>query len=162
MRSPTETAGARALFFKLGGALFALEGAHARQVVSVPNVTPVPRTPRELLGLFTSGGALLPLIDPRPLLGLTEGDKHGPLAHDPVAYNLAVLAQAGPHTLALSVDEVAGFATLERGAMLPLSRDLPEAFHRYGLGRWVYEGQDVVVLNILKVAERLSETLAAA
>ena len=160
MQSPTETAAARALFFRLGGVLFALEGAHARQVVTVPSVTPVPRTPRELLGLFTSGGALLPLVDPRPLLGLAEGD--GPFAPDPGAYDLAVLAQAGPHTLALSVDEVAGFATLERGAMLPLNGDLPEAFHRYGLGRWVYEGQDVVVLNILKIAERLSETLAAA
>ena len=152
----------RALFFRLGGVLFALEGAHARQVVSVPGVTPVPRTPRELLGLFTSGGALLPLVNPRPLLGLAEGDGRGSFAPDPATYDLAVLAQAGPHTLALSVDEVAGFATLERGAMLPLSGDLPEAFHRYGLGRWVYEGQDVVVLDVLKIAERLGETLAAA
>ena len=151
------TAGApRALFFRLEGVLFAIEGAHARQVVTVPHVTPVPRTPEAFLGLFTSGGALLPLIDPRPLLSFAGG-AHGPLAHD-----LAVLAQAAPHTLALSVDEVVGFATLERNAMLPLEAASPEAFHHYGLGRWTFEGEDVVVLNIPKIAEGLSRALEVA
>ena len=156
-----DTAGTpRALFFRLYGVLFALEGAHTRQVVSVPSVTPVPRTPETFLGLFTSGGALLPLIDPRPLLGFVS--EQSPVTHDPVVHDLAVLAHVAPHTLALSVDEVVGFAALERGAMLPLHASSPEAFHRYGLGRWIYEGEDVVVLNILKIAERLGETLATA
>ena len=154
----TSTAGApRALFFRLETSLFAVEGAHARQVVTVPNVTPVPRTPGAFLGLFTSGGALLPLIDPRPLLGFAGEGAQGLVAHD-----LAVLVHASPHTLALSVDEVVGFSALERGAMLPLGASSPEAFHHYGLGRWTFEGEDVVVLNIPKIAEGLSQALEVA
>ncbi len=143
-----------ALFFRLETSLFAVEGAHARQVVTVPGVTPVPRTPGAFLGLFISGGALLPLIDPRPLLGFAGG---GPVAHD-----LAVLAHAAPHTLALSVDEVVGFGALERGAMLPLGASSPEAFRHYGLGRWTFEGKGVVVLNVPKIAEGLSQALEGA
>ena len=99
----------------------------------------------------------MPLIDPRPLLGFAGEGAQGLVTHD-----LAVLVHAAPHTLALSVDEVVGFSALERGAMLPLGASSPEAFHHYGLGRWTFEGEDVVVLNIPKIAEGLSQALEVA
>ena len=90
----------RACYFRVAEQTLAVTSAYLRQIVPVGRVTPVPGVGPELLGLFTVRGAVVPLIDLRPLLGLPT---QGPTG------DLAALCEYGAQTLALSLDEVVGF-----------------------------------------------------
>ena len=95
----------RACYFRLGEQTLAVTGEHLRQVVVVGSVTRVPRVGPELLGFFSVRGAILPLIDLRPLLGLS--DTSGTVGA------LAALIEHEDRRIALSLDEVLGFFPVE-------------------------------------------------
>ncbi|MGL4609581.1 MAG: chemotaxis protein CheW [Trueperaceae bacterium] len=101
-----ETRSNRAAFFKLAGRVLALDGSILSQVVTVPSITSVPRGSDNLLGLFSTGGAILPLLDLHPMLGLS------PLSKRPA--NLAVVLESEGETFAVSIDEILGFFPYER------------------------------------------------
>jgi chemotaxis signal transduction protein len=106
----------RAAFFKLAGRILAVDGEHLRQVVTVPSVTPVPRGGQNLLGLFSAAGAILPLLDLHPMLGLS------PLSNR--RNDLAVLLEVDGETFALSIDEILGFFPYERASDHYITDDL--------------------------------------
>jgi chemotaxis signal transduction protein len=61
----------RACLFRIEGALFAVDVRSAREVVAFDHVTVVPRAPRCLLGVANLRGAIMPIVDIRPLIGLS-------------------------------------------------------------------------------------------
>lgn len=91
----------RACYFRLGEQLLALGSEHLRQIVAVGRVTRVPRVGPELLGLVSVRGAILPLIDLRPLLGVAAAPTQ--------TTRVAALVEYEGHQLALRLDEVLGF-----------------------------------------------------
>lgn len=60
----------RLIAFSLDGEWYALEVSHIRGIEPETDITPVPRAPAWLLGVFNLHGTILPAIDPRPLLGM--------------------------------------------------------------------------------------------
>jgi len=60
----------RACVVLLGGRPFAVDVAQAREVVVLDAITPVPGAPAPLVGVMNLRGAVLPVIEARPLLGL--------------------------------------------------------------------------------------------
>ena len=83
VRRPTESLAPKAakdaapalrefLAFELGPARYALPLACIREIVRVPEVTEVPRGPREVLGVISVRGAVTTLIDLRRRLKLEE------------------------------------------------------------------------------------------
>jgi chemotaxis signal transduction protein len=134
----------RAAFFKLAGRILAVDGTVLRQVVTVPSVTNVPRGGDNLLGLFSSGGAILPLLDLHPMLGLS------PLSNR--RNDLAVLLDAEGEELALSIDEILGFFPYERTSE-PIVDDL------HGFADMEVKGESV--RGILLDASKLTKTFTA-
>jgi chemotaxis signal transduction protein len=135
----------RAAFFKLAGRVLAVDGSVLRQVVTVPSVTPVPRGGQNLLGLFSTGGAILPLLDLHPLLGLS------PLTNRHT--DLAVLLDIEGQELALSIDEILGFFPYERTGELFTTDDLQ--------GFADMEVKSESVQGVLLDARKLSQTFTA-
>ena len=123
--------------FSLGGRTFAVDAAAVRQVVSVPRVTPVPRSGPELLGLFAERGRVTPLLSLSVLLNL--GDD---------ARDLALLVQSGEHLFALAIDRMVGFERLEADP-----RADPSAFSSGGV---LYKNERVSLLDLAKVGAALS------
>jgi purine-binding chemotaxis protein CheW len=75
--SPTPTAGTEHsptdyLIFQLGEERYALPTSCVREVARLAPITPVPGTPRELPGIISRHGTVLPVVDARPLLGLPQ------------------------------------------------------------------------------------------
>jgi purine-binding chemotaxis protein CheW len=60
----------RACVVLLGGRPFAVDVAQAREVVVIDAITPVPGAPAPLVGVMNLRGAVLPVVEARPLLGL--------------------------------------------------------------------------------------------
>ncbi|MHB0869484.1 MAG: chemotaxis protein CheW [Chloroflexota bacterium] len=71
--SPSELL--RLIAFSLDGEWYALEVSHVRGIEPETDITPVPRAPAWLLGVFNLHGTILPAIDPRPLLGMPKRDR---------------------------------------------------------------------------------------
>lgn len=119
--------------FSVGERLFAAESVSVRQVVSVPSVTPVPRTGPELLGLFAERGQVVPLLSLELLLG--TGDSAESSFQD-----LALLVQTGDYLFALAIDRMVGFEALESALEAP-----PQAFSSASLA---YKGDTVPLLAL--------------
>ncbi len=120
-----------------------------QQVVTVPNLTPVPRSAESLLGVFAVRGSVLPLIDLAPLLALEGGSNKA---------DLAALITYEDRFVALKIDEVVGFSALDRSALMPLKSASAEMQH-YGLGEVKQSGESVTVLNIPTLFKALEQQL---
>lgn len=79
---PTETQGQRLnlLAFMLGNERYAVEVNHVREIYPLEQITPVPRTPAFVVGVFSARGRLISVIDLHaffglPRLGLTGSSK---------------------------------------------------------------------------------------
>ncbi len=103
----------QALYVRLGDLTLALPSDGLRQVVTVGNLTRVPRVGPELLGLFSVRGEVLPLIDLRPLLGL-----EAEAGANVTGRSAALLEHAG-RRVALVLDEVLGFLPVHETALTP-------------------------------------------
>jgi chemotaxis signal transduction protein len=137
----------RAAFFKLAGRVLAVDGNVLRQVVTVPSVTPVPRGGQNLLGLFSTGGTILPLLDLHPLLGLS------PLTNRHT--DLAVLLEVEGQELALSIDEILGFFPYERTGELFMTDDL----HGFADMEVKAESVQGVLLDATKLSQTFTTNL---
>ncbi len=137
----------RAAFFKLAGRVLAIDGSVLRQVVTVPSVTPLPRGSDHLLGLFSSGGAIVPLLDLHSLLGLS------PLSNR--NNDLAVLLDIDGQELALGIDEILGFFPYQRTGNSFMTDDLQ------GFADMEVKSENVqgVLLDAAKLSQTFSSSL---
>lgn len=112
-----------ACLVSLGGQLFALEGRHVSQIVEVGELTPVPRSSKDLLGVFAARNHIVPLLDARELLELpTDGSRP----------ELAALLDFRGEQLGLRVDGVHGFVPDLKGVQAHSSSPFAPQQCRYG------------------------------
>jgi purine-binding chemotaxis protein CheW len=96
---------ARACTVALAGYRFAVEVRFAREVVVLDKCTPVPLAPAHLLGVANLRGSIMPLVDVRPLLGMT------PAA--PGREIRALVVECDGVQMSLLIDEVLGLEPLD-------------------------------------------------
>ena len=144
------TVSQRACYFRLGEQRLALGSEHLRQVVVVGNLTRVPRVGPELLGLFSVRGAILPLIDLRPLLGL-------PTPPVQVA-GTAALTEFEGHQLAFHLDEVFGFFPY-RDATGQETDTLSPVLQAFSRGTVTHEALQAALIDVSKVTKALENQL---
>jgi len=70
--SSDEVETARLIAFRLDREWYALDASFVRGIEPEMEITPVPRAPEWLLGVFNLHGSILPAVDPRPLLRLGQ------------------------------------------------------------------------------------------
>ena len=152
----------RACYFRLGEQRLALGSEHLRQVVAVGSLTRVPRVGPELLGLFSVRGAILPLIDLRPLLGLSASPLQG--------VTTAALTEYEGHQLAFHLDEVFGFFPYQDGTGQDETETLSPALQAFSRGTVTptvtstapRQALQAVLLDVSKVMRALETQLVAA
>jgi chemotaxis signal transduction protein len=127
--------------------MLAVDGKVLRQVVTVSQLTPVPRSSPSLLGLFADRGTILPLLDLHPMLALQTR------AHR--ATDLALLVEHEGATFALSIDEMVGFFPYEGyKEHSPTLQGFSSAIIDGG-------GQEVALLDVAQIANSFTASVAA-
>ena len=111
------------LVVRIGDERFAVPLESVDELVESPRLRSVPGAPAELLGLFTLGGALLPLYSPAAVLGA-----------EPRAEKVALVMRGGRSRVALAVDDADDVITVTLSNVL----DAPRTGH-----------QDDVVLGVV-------------
>jgi len=100
----------RVCVLALGGELFAIDLRNISEVFEVEAVTTVPGMPTMLTGVTNLRGTVIPLLDLRSSLGLTEQEG---------ALSFAVVVRQGSRYLGMLVDHVPEIRTVSRDSVLP-------------------------------------------
>ncbi len=110
--SASMSEGLTLLAFSLGDEWYSVDSAHVRAIEPEADVTPVPRAPQWLVGVFNLRGTILPIVDPRPLLSLPSRGSHG-------RKGLLVVCHCDGVTAALQVDGVDELYEVARSSLEP-------------------------------------------
>ena len=145
----SRTVSQRACYFRLGEQRLAFGSEHLRQIVTVPNLTRVPRVGPELLGLFSVRGAVLPLIDLRPLLSL-------PASPLPTTATAALIEYEG-HQLAFYLEEVFGFYPYKS-----VTGTSSAALEVLSSGTVTHQDWEAALIDVTKVMSALERQLVPA
>ena len=84
--------------FKLSDILCAWEILYIAEVISLPKLTKVPGASKKVLGVFSSRGKIVPLIDIRPILNITYSA--------PCSTDMAMLIRDNKFTTGILISEV--------------------------------------------------------
>jgi len=126
----------RAAIISLGGELFTIDLKSVREVFVVESITPVPGMPSGLVGVTNLRGTVIPLLDLRPMFGLS--------AVADLRY--AVVVQHGNWQVGVLVDTVPEIRTIAKDQFLPAP---------VGTG----EGAFPFVSTVVKLEDRLRGVL---
>lgn len=127
--------GVQVVVFRLGAELYACDVLRVEEVVTGERVHSLPDVPPPLLGVVRLRGALLPVVDVAPVLGLRLEDPHTPAV-------LVVEGAAG--RMGIAVDEVREVATLPASAVQASPvRGAEEEEHVTGVAR---VGEELITL----------------
>jgi purine-binding chemotaxis protein CheW len=143
---PVETAAVRRfLTFRHGGTLYALSADYALEVIHIPAVARVPRSPPSLLGIANLRGTVLPLVGLRELLGSSATSA-------PAAATKAIVLDAGTQ-LALAVESVDALVTVAEDRIEVRESELSAAHGEQLSGAFRSESHGAVVkiLDIKKL-----------
>jgi chemotaxis signal transduction protein len=138
----------RACLFTVGEYTFTSNGVFNRQFVRVEKLTPVPRGPQALLGLFAVRSQVRPLYRLERILGLTEADDHG-------RNETAALFEVAGNTFGVMVSAVLGFPNFNTDTYLPLNASHPAGLYDLALGTIVLEGKTAIILDLEAVLARI-------
>lgn len=108
------------LVFILDGGRYGIEIAYVREIRPVTQLTPVPRTPDFIVGIFSSRGRLISIIDLRafaglPKTGLTDESKIIVVANEDTGMEIGFLADNVEDVANVFADELQPALTTQTG-----------------------------------------------
>ncbi len=133
------------LAFVLAGDTYAVRIAFIAEILKPPPVTPVPRAPREIIGVMSVRGRLVTVVDLRRRFRLAE--------HPPDRRTRILLVEAGDEHIGLLVDEVLQVYRLAESEIEPahvLGGD--QQAHIAGIGR--PEGALLILIDLKPILGR--------
>lgn len=106
----SSTGGTRFISFTLGSEEFAIPLLFVKEVIAVPDVTPVPFTPPHFVGIMNLRGQVISVIDLRTKLGIKpgQGAETAVIICDLAPLCLGVVVDSIDSVIAPSESEVAG------------------------------------------------------
>lgn len=105
----------RYLEFYLGGESYAVELLKVKEVITPPDMTPIPKSPAYVCGLMNLRGLVLTVIDLRKKLGITpEKD---------ASQNAVIIFDLGERMVGVVVDSIQKVLNLPESAI----KDIPDA-----------------------------------
>ena len=137
---PDSPAAANVLLVQIAGEIYALPASSVREVIRYRACTPVPGAPPALPGILSQRGAILPVVDAHPLLGLDPT----PITR---ATRMVVLGHADVD-LAVLVEAVLDLVSLPGEAIEPLPATLDPARARFLRGVVQQEDQAIALFDL--------------
>ncbi len=137
------------LLVSLAGEVYALPSASVREIVRYRSFTHVPGAPPTLPGIISQRGAILPVVELRPLLGLPEAELHRGAR--------LVIAQHNEIDMAILVEVVLDLVAIPEASIEPPHPALDPKRSRFIRGIARHDDQPVAILNFDTVIAALRE-----
>jgi len=134
----------RFIEFSLGKKDYAIPLLMVREVISVPETTPIPRSPSHFLGIINLRGQVISVVDLRKKLKLEtkQGKEEAVIIVDIGSMNIGMVVDSINKVLAFSFDEVSEMPEVEN-----------QINTQYILGVYKKEHSLTVLLDITKVLD---------
>lgn len=110
-RAPTAAPGLEVLEFSVAGERYAIETRYVSEVRPLKELTPLPGTPRYVIGVVNVRGRILPVLDLKKFFDLPE--------HGLTDLNRVILVEGGGLELGLLADVVAGVRVIAEESLQP-------------------------------------------
>lgn len=137
------------LLFRLEREIYAIPSSNVREVVRFRSYTPVPGAPSTLPGILSQRGQIVPVVELRPLLGLTT---------DEITRSARfVMVVQGDVQMAMLVDAVLDLTKLPSDEIEPAPVALDPSRARFLRGIARYEGLPVALLELDELIASLRE-----
>jgi purine-binding chemotaxis protein CheW len=145
--------GQRYLAFRIGAEEYAATIMDIKEILPVRSVTEVPRAPRDVLGVVSRRGVVLPLVDLGASLGLRDADRTSR------PQQRVLVAGDGDRSCGLRVDAVSEVVRLLPAAIEPVPASLGprNAGLLIGLGR--VGGRLFILLDVPAVLDALASSV---
>jgi purine-binding chemotaxis protein CheW len=137
------------LLFRLERELYAIPSSSVREVARFRPWTPVPGAPATLPGIISQRGMILPIVEPRPLLGLEQPELTR-------AARLVIVVH-NDINLALLVEVVLDLVKLPLDAIEPVPAALDPARARFLRGITRHDDQPLGLLDLDELIAGLRE-----
>lgn len=138
------------LTFLLGGETYAIEITKIREILTYPDVTILPNTPKWVKGVINLRGEVTPIIDLRLRFNTTTLDK---LVYDDTTIVIAVVTEDN-RMLGIVVDEVSDIELIDLEALAP-SPDMGISIGReYLKGLYNKEDSMIVIADIDSILDK--------
>lgn len=134
---------AQLVVFQLAGEFYAVDIHQVREIIRVPEVTRVPRTPDFVEGVINLRGSVIPIIDLRKRFGMDAAD-----ANDE---QRIVVVELEDKTLGVIVDAVTEVLRIERDKIEPPSPYIVSVDTQYITGIARLEERLVILLDVARV-----------
>lgn len=132
------------LVFWIGGEQYGIEVAHVREIYPLTQLTPVPRAPNFVVGVFSARGRIISVIDLRAFLGRSplEISDQSKIV---VVTNTDSGSETGQMEVGLLTDDVADITTIFKEDIEP-----PLAIHSGVIAKYLYgiTADMLLVLNL--------------
>lgn len=129
--------------FQLAGETYAVDIHQVREIIRVPQITRVPRTPEFVEGVINLRGNVIPVIDLRKRFGLGEGGA--------TAARRIIVVEMQERTIGMTVDAVSEVLRIDEGLIDPPSPYIVSVNTRYIEGIAKLEEGLVILLDLEKV-----------
>lgn len=133
------------LIFSLKGERYGIKVDHVREIYPSRHVTPVPRTPEFVVGVFSARGRLLSIVDLHALLGLPKINLTNESKIIVVTSNDNAYSSNDPFELGFLADDVEDVVTIFEDDLTPMLSNQMEGQAEYTLG---ITAEMLIVLNL--------------
>lgn len=129
--------------FRLAGEVYAVDIHQVREIIRLPQITRVPRTPEFVEGVINLRGNVIPVLDLRRRFGLGEGEDS--------ADRRIIVVEMQERTIGMIVDAVSEVLRIEEALIDPPSPYIVSVNTLYIEGIARLESELVILLNLEKV-----------
>ncbi|MFA6449896.1 MAG: chemotaxis protein CheW [bacterium] len=140
--------------FTLGDEEYGIEILKIREIVRIPPITRVPRSPAFIMGLINLRGKVIPVIDLHKRFGV-EKNEITPSAR-------IIVAELGPRTTGLLVDSVSLALKLDASQIEPPPQIVDGGSSEYIKGVGKTDGRLIIILDVDKFLSDEEQTRLAA
>lgn len=131
------------VLFHLAGEIYAVDIHQVREIIRLPQITRVPRTPDFVEGVINLRGNVIPVLDLRKRFGLGEGEES--------ADRRIIVVEMGERTIGMIVDAVSEVLRIDETLIDPPSPYIVSVNTLYIEGIARLEPDLVILLNLEKV-----------
>jgi len=135
----------RYLVFALGAENFAIPLLKVREVIAMPEVTPIPQTPAHFLGIMNLRGQVISIVDLRNKLKIKPKEKNSESA--------VIICDLGALSIGVVVDEVTSVFNIDSKDFQKRPQIESNMKTTYIEGVCQREGKLILLLNISEVLD---------
>lgn len=125
----------------LGSELFGIRAEQTKEIIKMPNLVRVPKTPPSIMGIFNLRGKITSVVDIRHPLGLKMPpfDEHARV----------VVVETGGLSTGVAVEEVREIISVSAEKIMPVARMIAD--RDFMPGQIELEGEVIVLLDMEKI-----------